>query len=141
MRMSHLAAAALVALLPVGAAQSSVDATVPSSPIKGWPAVAGLSGADVLELARSLPATTEGDAGQPWCDDAAAVQASLDGDFDERLVMARGDGTQLWGSDLMGTWTVVLARTDRTNCIIASGIGYQDGANPAAFYAKVGLAG
>ena len=54
------------------------------------------------------------------------------------VVARRADGTQLWGSDMMGTWTVLLERGD-THCVIASGIGYQDGVDPGAFYAKVGL--
>ena len=65
--------------------------------------------------------------------------AALKTEFDENLVTRRADGTQLWGSDLMGTWTVLLERADNTNCVIASGIGYQDGVDPGAFYAKVGL--
>ena len=72
--------------------------------------------------------------------DEAAVADALRSEFEEQPVTHRADGTQLWGSDLMGTWTVVLGRADGTQCIIASGIGYQDGTDPLAFYAKVDLA-
>ena len=55
------------------------------------------------------------------------------------MVTRHSDGTQLWGSDVMGTWTVVLSRPDDTQCVIASGIGYAAGENPATYLAKVGL--
>ena len=90
-------------------------------------------------LARTLPVVTEASGDQPWCDAAAAVHTALRSEFDEALVTRRADGTQLWGSDSMGTWTLTLSRADDTQCVIASGIGYQDGANPLAYFAKVGL--
>lgn len=143
MRPARFAApllAALIAALPVTAAQSAIDtARHPEAAVKGWTAVAGMSGPEVLSLAKTLPVVTEAQGDQPWCDQAAAVRDALKSEFDENLVTRRGDGTQLWGSDTMGTWTVVLSRGDNTQCVIASGIGYQDGANPMAFYAKVGL--
>ena len=140
MRFPHVALAALAATLSVGAAQSAI---VPSpalnAPVKGWTAVAGMSGPEVVELVRSLPAQTTDAAGNmPWCDAGPIVSTALKAEFDENLVARRADGTQLWGSDLMGTWTVLLDRGD-THCVIASGIGYQDGVDPGAFYAKVGL--
>ncbi|ARJ69082.1 hypothetical protein [Paracoccus contaminans] len=133
-------AALAVTLLCAPVAQSSVEpAVLQSAPIKGWTAVAGLTGPAVLELARTLPLSAEASSDQPWCDSAAAVAHSLRSEFDEQPVTHRADGTQLWGSDLMGTWTLVLGRNDGTQCVIASGIGYQDGTNPLAFYAKVDL--
>lgn len=142
MKPLRVALAALLVVLPVSAAQSGIEQPAPQAqPVKGWSAVAGMSGAEVLHMARGLPQGADAAADQPWCDSAAAVQQSLNAEFDERMVTRRADGTQLWGSDLMGTWTVVLARADQTNCIIASGIGYQDGANPGTYYAQVGLTG
>lgn len=133
-------AAALIAVLPVTAAQSAIDPQrQPEAAVKGWTAVAGMSGPAVLQLARTLPVTTEAAGDGPWCDSAATVRGALKAEFEEDLVTRRADGTQLWGSDTMGTWTVVLARADGTQCVIASGIGYEDGANPLAYYAKVGL--
>lgn len=126
--------------LSVTAAQSAVEpAPVAGTPVKGWTAVAGLSGPAVMELARTLPVATEADGDQPWCDQSDVVRSALASEFDESLVTRRADGTQLWGSDMMGTWTVVLDRADNTQCVIASGIGYQDGTDPATFYSKVGL--
>ena len=140
MRAAPVVLAALIAALPVTAAQSAIDtAKHPEAAVKGWTAVAGMSGPDVLNLARTLPVVTEASGDQPWCAHSAEVGAALKSEFDEALVTRRADGTQLWGSDTMGTWTVVLTRADQTQCVIASGIGYEDGANPLAYYAKVGL--
>lgn len=133
-------AAAVVAMMPVGAAQSSVDPS-PSLdvPVKGWTAVAGMSGPAVIAMARDLNISTEASSDQPWCDRAAVVDSALKSEFEELPVTYRADGTELWGSALTGTWTVVLSRPDNVQCVIASGIGYQDGTDPAKFYAKVGL--
>ena len=140
MRVAPAALAALIAVLPVTAAQSAIDtATHPEAAVKGWTAVSGMSGPDVLHLARTLPLATDATGDQPWCAAVAEVRDALKSEFDETLVTRRADGTQLWGSDSMGTWTVVLTRPDQTQCVIASGIGYEDGANPLAYYAKVGL--
>lgn len=140
MRVAPAVLAALIAVLPVTAAQSAIDtATHPEAAVKGWTAVAGMSGPDVLHLARTLPLATDATGDQPWCAAVAEVRDALKSEFDETLVTRRADGTQLWGSDSMGTWTVVLTRHDQTQCVIASGIGYEDGANPLAYYAKVGL--
>lgn len=140
MRVAPAVLAALIAALPVTAAQSAIDGSKhPEAAVKGWTAVAGMSGPDVLNLARTLPVVTESSGDQPWCAPTAEVGNALKSEFEETLVTRRADGTQLWGSDTMGTWTVVLTRADQTQCVIASGIGYQDGANPMAYYAKVGL--
>lgn len=135
------AAAALGAvLLSAPVAQSAVQpAAVRSAPIKGWTAVAGLNGPAVLELARTLPVSAQASGDQPWCDQGPTVRAALKSEFGEQLVSGGPEGTQLWGSDMTGTWTVVLGRADNTQCIIASGIGYEDGTDPQSFYAKVDL--
>ena len=135
-----LAALAAATALSVTAAQSAVE-TAPDNAgaVKGWTAVAGLSGPAVVKLARTLPLSTEAGGDQPWCDHSAAVRNSLQSEFDENIVARRADGTQLWGSDMMGTWTVVLDRADDTQCVVASGIGYSDGSDPATFLSKVGL--
>ena len=140
MRFPRIALVAALAAIPVTTAQSAIlPSPVLNAPVRGWTAVAGLSGPEVVELARSLPVETEASGNLPWCDAAPVVSAALKSEFEENLVTRRADGTQLWGSDLMGTWTVLLERPDNTNCVIASGIGYQDGVDPGAFYAKVGL--
>ncbi len=133
-------AAALIAAFSVTAAQSAVEpAPHDAGPVKGWTAVAGLSGPAVLALARTLPVASEADGDQPWCDRSATVRDALRTEFEEQMVTRHSDGTQLWGSDVMGTWTVVLSRPDDTQCVIASGIGYAAGENPATYLAKVGL--
>ena len=135
-----LAAAVTVAVLSVTAAQSSVDrAPDLSGPVKGWTAVAGLSGPAVVEMARKLPVAANAESDKPWCDSKAVVDSALQKEFDERMVTQRADGTSLWGSDVMGTWTVVLTRPDNVQCIVASGVGYEDGTNPGTFLSKVGL--
>lgn len=140
MRFPRIALAAAIAALPVSVAQSAIlPSPALNAPVKGWTAVAGLSGPEVVELARTLPLETEASGNLPWCDAAPVVSAALKSEFEENLIARRADGTQLWGSGLMGTWTVLLERADNTNCVIASGIGYQDGVDPGAFYAKVGL--
>ncbi|MBB1498530.1 hypothetical protein [Paracoccus sp. MC1862] len=140
MRFRHIALAAAIATIPVSAAQSAIlPSPALSAPVRGWTAVAGLSGPEVVELARSLPVEAEASGNLPWCDAAPVISGALKAEFEENLIARRADGTQLWGSDLMGTWTVLLERADNTNCVIASGIGYQDGVDPGAFYAKVGL--
>lgn len=134
-------AAAAAMLLAAPAARSAIEPGVQlaATPIKGWTAVAGLSGPAVVALARTLPLSSEARGDQPWCDLASTVDKALRTEFDERPVTGRPDGTQLWGSDLMGTWTVVLGRADGAHCIVASGIGYRDGTDPLDFYAKVDL--
>lgn len=135
-----LSALVAAAAMSVTAAQSAIEtAPEPSGAVKGWTAVAGMSGPAVVRLARILPDAAEADGDQPWCDKDAIVQAALRTEFEEDLVTRRADGTQLWGSDLTGTWTVLLDRKDDTQCVIASGVGYRDGTNPLTFYSKVGL--
>lgn len=139
-RFPRSAFALALAALSVGAAQAAlVPSPVVVLPVKGWAAVAGMSGAEVVELARALPVETDAAGDRPWCDTGPVIHAALTAEFDETLVSRRVDGTQLWGSDVMGTWTVLLERADSTHCVIASGIGYRDGVDPGTFYANVGL--
>ena len=67
--------------------------------------------------------------------------AGLDAEFGETLVLAKRDGLRLWGSDEMGTWTMVFERHDGSSCIVASGIGYQDGTDPSVIFRTAGLPG
>ncbi|WP_017999280.1 hypothetical protein [Paracoccus sp. N5] len=108
---------------------------------RGWSAVAGMDPRAVREMARTLPLSDTVVADQPWCDRKAEVEATLSHDFGEEKVAAGHEGSTLWGSALMGTWTVVLERPDATSCVIASGIGFSDGANPGVFFTKAGLNG
>lgn len=108
---------------------------------RGWSAVAGMDPREVREMARTLPLSQNAVGDQPWCDHKAQLESTLSHDFGEEKVAAGHEGTVLWGSALMGTWTVVYERPDATSCVIASGVGFSDGANPGLFLTKVGLNG
>ena len=108
---------------------------------RGWSAVAGMETSAVIELARTLPLSRDARADQPWCDQSDQLAQTLSHDFAEEKVATGAKGTQLWGSALMGTWTMVLDRGDATSCIVASGIGYRDGASPRQFFTQAGLGG
>ena len=147
-RPSHfapLAAAVLGAavMLPL-VAQSSVSnfrGTV-NQP-RAWSAIAGSDTASVIEMAAALPAGAMGEADAPYCDADPQIARTLAHDFGESLIDGSsfdGKQAQLWASPVMGTWTLVLARADATSCIVASGIGFSDAANPDVFYAQAGLA-
>lgn len=108
---------------------------------RGWPAVAGMDVNSVLEMAKTAPVADQAGPSQPYCDQDAKVHQTLQQDFGEELVSGGANDTQLWGSTVMGTWTVVLKREDATSCVIASGVGYADGANPRVFFVSAGLNG
>lgn len=108
---------------------------------RGWSAIAGMDPRAVAELAQTLPLSEDATGDQPWCDRHAEVAQTLTHDFGEEKVAAGAQGLVLWGSDLMGTWTMVLERADATSCVIASGIGYSDAASPQEFFVKAGLNG
>ncbi|MDO5705859.1 MAG: hypothetical protein Q4G49_12445 [Paracoccus sp. (in: a-proteobacteria)] len=113
-----------------------------ATPIKAWSAMAGVEPAVLLQTAQELPLSAVAVGDQPYCAPDAEIATALTHDFDEALVGTTGvDGhqTELWGSDLMGTWTVVAARDDDTSCIIASGIGFDAATDSAAFYRTAGL--
>ena len=93
----------------------------------------------VRDMARDLPTSDQAAVDQPWCAPDAEVETSLRHDFEEERVASNGRDTALWGSALMGTWTVVLERPDATSCVIASGIGFRDGTSPDAYFTRVGL--
>lgn len=136
-----LAAMALVLALPATGALATITARAENSEPRGWSAVAGMDPRSVREMARTLPVSADATDDKPWCDRNAEVEASLTQDFNEEKVATNGRDTALWGSDLMGTWTVVLERPDQTSCVIASGIGFSGGANPTAYFTQVGLNG
>ena len=64
---------------------------------------------------RRRPATSRGATNQ-----TAMAQALAD-EFGGKKVATGAQGIALWGSDRMGTWTMVLERADATSCVIASG--------------------
>lgn len=136
-----LGPAALILALAAPAQATTQDRAQNLANPRGWSAVAGMDPREVRELARRLPLSENASGDQPWCDRDAAVESTLRHDFGEARVAAGDRGTVLWGSALMGTWTVVLERPDATSCVIASGIGFSDGANPGLFFTRAGLNG
>ena len=141
-RATIAAALALAVMVPVSA-QSSIDARTSASAPRAWSAVAGASTTSVIAMAADVAADGSAGAADPWCSTDREVSATLTHDFGETLIddsRVAGADTQLWGSDVMGTWTLVLARPDATSCIVASGTGFTAAANPDVFYTQAGLA-
>ena len=141
-QMTRIAPAALLALalaLPASAAITSREDNLAAP--RGWSAMAGMDPHAVAEMARSLPLSDQAADDQPWCDHRAEVERTLTHDFGEEKIATAARGMVLWGSELMGTWTMVLDRADATSCVIASGIGFRDGANPGTFLSRAGLNG
>ena len=137
-RTAALVLAAATAVAPITAAYSAVEARGELPSVKAWSVVAGMSARQVVDLAGSLPAGVS-DAGTPWCDANAEIHGALDAEYGETLVVSKRDGLRLWGSDEMGTWTMVLERADGSSCVVASGIGYHDGTDPSAIFRSAGL--
>ncbi|MBD9526631.1 hypothetical protein [Paracoccus sp. PAR01] len=106
---------------------------------RGWSAVAGMEPQAVREMARRLPLSEQASGDQPWCGHDAEIAQTLSDDFGESRIATNANDTALWGSDLMGTWTVVLERPDATSCVIASGIGFSDAQSPQSYFTKAGL--
>lgn len=142
-RLAALALGAAV-MLPAAAMSAIESYRGPDVQPRGWSAVAGSDTASVIEMAATLPASEMGAGDTPYCDADPAIARTLAQDFGESLIdgaQIDGNDAQLWGSPVLGTWTLVLARPDATSCIVASGIGYRDNTNPDLYYARAGLAG
>ncbi|WP_199259913.1 hypothetical protein [Paracoccus binzhouensis] len=141
LRLASALMAVLLALPGQAALAATQDREENLANPRGWSAIAGMDPRAVREMARSLPLSDQAAGDQPWCDRKAELERTLRHDFGESEVAVGSDGTTLWGSALMGTWTVVFERPDATSCVIASGIGFSDAANPALFFVKAGLNG
>lgn len=144
-RLACALAAALLAAPVVVSAPEAIAATqgreANAANPRGWSAIAGMDPREVRQMAQTLPLSQNATGDQPWCDHDANIETALRHDFGETRVAAGNQGTALWGSALMGTWTVVLERGDATSCVIASGIGYSDARNPGVFFTRAGLNG
>ncbi len=74
----------------------------------------------------------------------AAMAENLNHDFAEKRVETRvsDDGLvmELWGSEVMGTWTILHKGTDGVSCIVTSGIGWAADAAPDQVFASADLA-
>lgn len=142
--LHHTLRAALAATALIAAQAAPAGATITSrgenaANPRGWSAVQGMDPRAVRDMARDLPTSDQAAVDQPWCAPDAEIETSLRHDFEEERVASNGRDTALWGSALMGTWTVVLERPDATSCVIASGIGFRDGTSPDAYFTRVGL--
>lgn len=135
-----LAAAVTAGTLALSAAAPLHAVTRPHQPVQGWAAMAGVDTATLLRQIRHLPVSDLAIEDQPYCAADAEITRTLSHDFDEsRVQTSARKGAELWGSDLMGTWTMVAPRGDGTSCIIASGIGFDQARDPDVYYASAGL--
>lgn len=126
--------AALLTAMPAFAASRA------DQPVQGWSAMQGVPATALLEQARDLPNSDMAVGDQPYCAENSEIHATLKQDFNERPVDHRQHaGTELWGSDQMGTWTLVAPRPDQTSCIIASGIGFDAARDVEVYYRTAGL--
>ncbi len=144
-QMTHILPTALLALtlaVPGAPAMAAITSQADNlAAPRGWSAIAGMDPSAVAELARTPPLSDQAAGDQPWCDRQAEVERTLSHDFGEEKVATGARGMVLWGSELMGTWTMVLERADATSCVVASGIGYSDTTSPQVFFSKAGLNG
>ncbi|MBU2957215.1 hypothetical protein Q4511_09220 [Paracoccus sp. 1_MG-2023] len=125
---------ALLSALPAAAAPQ------PGAPVEGWSAMRGVQPAAMLDHIDAMPLSEDAVADQPYCASDAEIQNTLTHDFSEELVVTAGfAATELWGSEQMGTWTLVAARADETSCIIASGTGFSDQRTPDVYFQTAGL--
>lgn len=77
---------------------------------------------------------------EPYCADHAEIHQTLQHDFSETRIEAdASEGTELWGSEKMGTWTLVEPLADGTSCIVASGTGFDAQRDAQAYYTSAGL--
>lgn len=136
-RIARLAMVGSVTLLT---AMPTLAATPADQPIQGWSAMQGTDTATLLRDVQSMPVSDLATEDQPYCASDAEIANTLEHDFNELPIdTENADGTKLWGSDQLGTWTLVAARQDQTSCIIASGIGFDDASSTQAYYDVAGL--
>lgn len=127
---------AMAAFVPVAAlAKIETRSTVHDNP-RAWSAI---SGADTASVMRSVRSQTVNGADTPYCDATSTVRSTLDHDFGEGFVSKGKNGTELWGSPIMGTWTLVMDRGDQTSCVVASGVGFDEKASPQRYFSLAGL--
>lgn len=135
-RFDRLAMAGAVAMLMLTPAQA---ATRSDQPVQAWSAMDGIPVVALLEQAQDMPVSDLAIGDQPYCAEDAEIHQTLLHDFREQPVDTSHEGTQLWGSDDTGTWTLVAPRADGTSCIIASGIGFKASADVEVYYKTAGL--
>lgn len=110
-RIARLTMAGSVALLT---AMPAISATRPDQPVQVWSAMAGVPVQTLLQQAQDMPTSDMAVGDQPYCATDAEIHQTLQHDFNEAPVDSEGHAmTQLWGSDQMGTWTLVAPRDDQ----------------------------
>lgn len=135
-----LVAMALMVAGPLPTLAVPAPSQAHQQPVSGWSAMADTDTATLLRQVRNLPLADLAGPDQPYCAAQAEISFTLAHDFDEsRIEVDPHAGTVLWGSDSLGTWTMVAPRGDGTSCIIASGIGFDPDRDPARYFASVGL--
>lgn len=136
-RIARLTMAGSVALLT---AMPAISATRPDQPVQAWSAMAGVPVQTLLEQSQDMPISDMAVGDQPYCAADAEIHQTLQHDFNEQPVDSQHHAqTQLWGSDQLGTWTLVAPRDDQTSCIIASGIGFDTAQDVDVYYTTAGL--
>lgn len=110
----------------------------PQAQLTSYAASPSLSVYDLMERA---PQSID----QPFCDQSASVAATLAHDFAETRQETWTQGTdmvmQLWGSEVMGTWTLLHVGQDGIACVVSSGTGWTDGATKADVIAMADVVG
>ncbi|RJL04087.1 hypothetical protein D3P06_09500 [Paracoccus aestuarii] len=128
-RLGLAGAVALLGTLPAAA-----------QPVQAWSAMEGVEPATLLQDIRDMPLSEVAIDDQPYCADDFEIAFTLSHDFGEEPIETAGaQGTELWGSDLLGTWTLVAPRDNETSCIIASGVGYSDDEGVDTYFTVAGL--
>lgn len=117
-RTARLMMAGSVMLLT---AMPVLSATRPDQPVQAWSAMAGVDVPSLLSQTAQMPISDMAVGDQPYCAADPEIHQTLTTEFEESRVDASHKGTELWGSDQLGTWTLVAPRADDTSCIIASG--------------------
>lgn len=135
-RIARLCAAGSVLLLT---AVPSLSSNRADQPVQSWSAMAGMDVLTLLEQAQTMPLSELAVEDQPYCAENSEIHEALRGDFDETRVDRSHQGTELWGSDRMGTWTLVAPRADSTSCIIASGVGFDSRIDVEVYYTTAGI--
>ncbi|MGP9803433.1 hypothetical protein [Paracoccus sp. NSM] len=136
-RIARLGLAGSVALLSVLPAAATAS---PGGPVESWSAMADIPAPDLRRLVENMPVSAEATQDQPYCASDDEIAFTLRHDFAEEVIVTAGAaGTELWASDILGTWSVVAPRADDTSCIIASGVGYSTDREAEMYYSSLGF--
>lgn len=122
------------------AAMPALASRISDQPVQGWSAHRDMAPVQLLERADDMPSGDMIASDAPFCASDAEIRATLRNDFNEAPIDSHGqEVAQLWGSQQMGTWTLVAERSDQTSCIIASGIGFDPERKAEVYFETAGL--